>query len=126
MYRYVATVLCLMLFVASGVVTGSATAQSLWEQGSEEDQHDARFQDDPSQIDDPAGSGVPDWADSGSFERSDDQKHGGVQMNAPGPPDNPSRIPVDGGLTLLALAGAGYAARKLRNRGEDDETDGMP
>jgi hypothetical protein len=29
------------------------------------------------------------------------------------PPD-PTRIPVDGGLALLALAGAGYAARKLR------------
>ncbi|HEX8299294.1 MAG TPA: hypothetical protein VF594_09065 [Rubricoccaceae bacterium] len=29
------------------------------------------------------------------------------------PPDAPP-VPVDGGLSLLALAGAGYAARRLR------------
>lgn len=30
-------------------------------------------------------------------------------------PDDPDPIPVDGGLALLALAGAGYAARRLRH-----------
>ena len=32
----------------------------------------------------------------------------------PPPPPPPPPVPVDGGLTLLALAGAGYAASKLR------------
>ncbi|MEL6612639.1 MAG: hypothetical protein AAFQ53_11140 [Bacteroidota bacterium] len=31
-------------------------------------------------------------------------------------PGNPTQVPVDGGLGLLALAGAGYAARRLRQR----------
>lgn len=35
---------------------------------------------------------------------------------APDLPDNPVLVPVDGGLALLALAGAGYAARRLRRR----------
>ena len=30
-------------------------------------------------------------------------------------PGTPSPVPLDGGLTLLALAGAGLAARKLRH-----------
>lgn len=29
---------------------------------------------------------------------------------------DPPPVPVDGGLSLLALAGAGYAARRLRKR----------
>jgi len=35
---------------------------------------------------------------------------------APPPPPPPPPVPVDGGLSLLALAGAGYAAHRLRNR----------
>lgn len=37
-----------------------------------------------------------------------------AQSEAPPPPPPP--VPVDGGLALLALAGAGYAARQLRRR----------
>jgi hypothetical protein len=33
----------------------------------------------------------------------------------PPPPDAPP-VPIDGGLSLLALAGAGYAAKRLRAR----------
>ena len=40
--------------------------------------------------------------------------------------DPPPPIPVDGGVSLLALVGAGYAARKLRNRNDEDESDDMP
>ncbi|MEO1479077.1 MAG: hypothetical protein AAFV01_10915 [Bacteroidota bacterium] len=29
---------------------------------------------------------------------------------------NPPEVPIDGGLGLLALAGAGYAARRLRQQ----------
>jgi len=35
---------------------------------------------------------------------------------APPPPPPPPPVPIDGGLSLLALAGAGYAAHRLRNR----------
>ena len=34
----------------------------------------------------------------------------------PTPPPPPPPVPIDGGLTLLALAGAGYATKKLRAR----------
>jgi hypothetical protein len=37
---------------------------------------------------------------------------------APPPPPPPPPVPIDGGLSLLALAGAGYAARRLRGRRE--------
>ncbi|HEX8386830.1 MAG TPA: hypothetical protein VF576_11640, partial [Rubricoccaceae bacterium] len=36
--------------------------------------------------------------------------------NTPCPPPNAPPVPLDGGLSLLALAGAGYAARKLHAR----------
>lgn len=32
----------------------------------------------------------------------------------PGMPGAPTQSPIDGGLALLALAGTGYAVRKLR------------
>jgi len=45
-----------------------------------------------------------------------------------GPPELPSpaptQVPVDGGVALLAAAGAGYAVRKLRE--EDDDEDDEP
>jgi len=34
----------------------------------------------------------------------------------PCPPDDAPPVPIDGGLSLLALAGAGYAAKRLRAR----------
>lgn len=38
--------------------------------------------------------------------------------DGPGTPDDPGppEVPIDGGLGLLAAAGAAYAARRLRNR----------
>ncbi len=38
----------------------------------------------------------------------------------PGLPTAPSQAPIDGGLTILAVAGGGYALKKLRNRGKED------
>jgi hypothetical protein len=76
-----------------------------------------------------ASTRLPSWAEpSGSgtvgsgFRGSSDL---GAQSNDTGPlPDPPPEIPVDGGLSLLALAGAGYAARKLRQSSdEEDEVD---
>ena len=34
----------------------------------------------------------------------------------PGLPAAPSQAPIDGGLSLLAAAGGGYALKKLRDR----------
>jgi hypothetical protein len=73
-------------------------------------------------------SSLPSWAEPAppsQEERSPTSENmrtrpGNVGTRAPAPPDNPSRIPVDGGLALLAAAGAGYAVRKL-NEEDDDE-----
>lgn len=64
--------------------------------------------------------GLPSWAEPSAptpeWEGSTVEKQSGT--NAPAPPSPPSRLPVDGGLALLAAAGAGYAVRKLQ---KDDE-----
>jgi hypothetical protein len=75
-------------------------------------------------------SNLPDWAEpsrsggatrSGGASSSPTDIQPQVRPKAPAPPDNPSRIPVDGGVALLAAAGAGYAVRKLSQ--EEDEED---
>jgi len=59
---------------------------------------------------------MPSWAapsnDRGFAVRSDSDPPGA--FDPPDLPSNPPPVPVDGGLVLLALAGAGYAARRLR------------
>jgi hypothetical protein len=39
-----------------------------------------------------------------------------VVAQPPGLPGTPDQAPIDGGLTLLAAAGGGYAIKKLRDR----------
>jgi hypothetical protein len=39
-----------------------------------------------------------------------------VLVAQPGLPSSPSQAPIDGGLSLLAAAGGGYAIKKLRDR----------
>lgn len=39
-----------------------------------------------------------------------------VALAQPNPPTPPPPVPIDGGLGLLALAGAGFAAKKLRQK----------
>jgi len=72
-----------------------------------------------------ASTRLPAWAEPDTRERSargqDTRRTPGPITNAPPPGGEP--IPVDGGLSLLALAGAGYAARKLRQSSDDDESD---
>ena len=110
--------LAFMLVVGSGALAPPAAAQSSWERAP--DDRDTPAQHEQPNMPDPAGTGVPDWADSSDSKAYGDKEHSpGVGTNAPGPPDDPSRVPVDGGLTLLALAGAGYAARRLRSRKEE-------
>lgn len=59
---------------------------------------------------------MPSWAapsnDGGFAVRSDSDPPGA--FDPPELPTDPPPVPVDGGLALLALAGAGYAARRLR------------
>jgi hypothetical protein len=45
-------------------------------------------------------------------------------METKAPPPGGEPVPVDGGLALLAAAGAGYAVRKLNEEEEDDEERG--
>jgi hypothetical protein len=64
-----------------------------------------------------AAQEMPSWAapsnDGGFAVRSDSDPPGAFEP--PDLPPNPPPVPVDGGLALLALAGAGYAARRLRS-----------
>ena len=122
--RYVVATLAL-IFSAGVVLAPPASAQSAWEDNP---------RDEPTKYDtpgtpDPAGTGVPDWADSGSstgdsgWTSNGAVSGDGIVAHAPPPPNNPSRIPVDGGLGLLMVAGAGYAASKLRRTDDDSSTE---
>lgn len=70
---------------------------------------------------------LPDWAEPSkpstkqSMTPAQDEA---ITNDPPNLPGDRTPIPVDGGLSLLALAGAGYAARKLRGgNGEDHDLD---
>jgi hypothetical protein len=57
-----------------------------------------------------SAQGLPGWAaPSGSSGAPE-------AANAPPPPPPPEQVPIDGGLALLGLAGAGYAVKRLRAR----------
>ena len=57
-----------------------------------------------------AAQSLPDWAAPSAPTASDSPPPSVV----PDPPGPPAGVPIDGGLGLLALAGAGLAARRLR------------
>jgi len=58
---------------------------------------------------------VPDWAAPiPPDERTADPAESGSAGTPPANPFTPAAVPIDGGLALLALAGAGLAARRLR------------
>lgn len=130
MYRYAAAMLGLMLVASSGALAPSAVAQSSWDTAPADD----RTQYEAPRTPDPAGTGVPDWADSGAYTNdfgsgdfgsgSDGPVADGPQTNqGPGLPGDPEQVPVDGGIGLLLLAGAGYATRRLRGDTDTDETE---
>ena len=62
--------------------------------------------------------GLPDWA-APSGSSTPVASDAGFGPGPPPPPPPPPPVPIDGGLSLLALAGAGYAAHRLRNRRAD-------
>ncbi|PEN05075.1 hypothetical protein CRI93_13735 [Longimonas halophila] len=109
-----------MLVASSGALAPSAVAQSSWDTAPA-DNRDDRTQYEAPRTPDPAGTGLPDWADSGASSNefgtgSNGPVADGPQTNDEPPPPPPPRVPVDGGLSLLVLAGAGYAANRLRRR----------
>lgn len=62
---------------------------------------------------------IPRW-DNAPHEKSS------VGMNAPTNPNDPNKVPIDGGLGLLLVAGAGYAAHRLRSKEDDGEDAPLP
>lgn len=99
------------------VVVGAQSSVAQVQDSRSSSTADQRVQDPNSQ----SSPGLPSWAEPSSptSDRTGTAVQKQSSTNAPAPPDNPSRLPVDGGLALLAAAGAGYAVRKLQN--EDDE-----
>ena len=71
-------------------------------------------------------TGLPGWAAPRAPQSSFGQRGSrapGMMNNstAPGMPNDPSQVPVDGGLGWLAAAGAAYAASRLRKKNGSDE-----
>ena len=76
----------------------------------------------------PRAQSLPDWAAPSVYEAPPAATPDGLASLVPCPPGQtddgsggcvpnpPTQVPVDGGLGLLALAGAGLAARRLRTR----------
>lgn len=62
---------------------------------------------------------VPEWAAPAMDNPYESNGPAIEAVDGPGLPGTPAAVPLDGGLSLLALAGAGYAAKKLRDRRED-------
>ncbi|MEM6782143.1 MAG: hypothetical protein AAF624_00215 [Bacteroidota bacterium] len=56
---------------------------------------------------------LPDWAAPSAAPSPSEAPPAEA---VPTVPSAPTQVPIDGGLGLLALAGAGYAARRLRQR----------
>lgn len=72
----------------------------------------------------PSGPRVPSWAESRVPAPSFHSRtpRGPRTNSAPGMPgDDPSNMPVDGGLGWLAAAGAAYTVRRLRKGTTDSE-----
>ena len=63
--------------------------------------------------------GLPSWAEpKASSEQGSLPPSAGTNDTPPPPPID--QVPVDGGLVLLAAAGAGYAVRRLRKSQSDE------
>ncbi|MEL6611756.1 MAG: hypothetical protein AAFQ53_06655 [Bacteroidota bacterium] len=59
---------------------------------------------------------LPDWAAPSSSPPAFEEQPAEAVPTLPG---DPTQVPIDGGLGLLALLGVGYAARKLRARRDE-------
>ena len=141
LYKHWTLVALLVPLLIAGGLLVATPAAAQW--GPDDDQDDASDWGEPSweqeappvedrRADEPSSTRLPDWADSGSFDEDGAERYdfgAEMQLDPPTFPrePEPGEIPVDGGLSLLVLAGAGYAASKLRRRDdEDDDKDPMP
>lgn len=66
----------------------------------------------------PGGSDLDRLSETGTVLRSEVQPEapGPLDELVPPPPPDAAPVPLDGGLSLLAVAGAAYAAKRLRAR----------
>jgi hypothetical protein len=111
------------------LVAQPAIAQSYQDEGPRYTNSPQKERSSP-QSSSPSGSSsnLPNWAEP-SQSRDDFSSSAGAGAKAmepppPGPPGGggpPPQVPVDGGLALLAAAGAGYAVRKLDGDGEGQD-----
>ena len=138
LYKHWTLVALLVPLLIAGGLLVATPAAAQW--GPDDDQDDVPDWGEPSweqeappvedrHADEPSSTRLPDWADSGSFDEDGAERYDfGAEMQLD-PPDLPGprpQVPVDGGLSLLALAGAGYAAHKLRRRDDEDGEDDDP
>jgi len=112
--------LLIVLAVAGMLLFTASSAQAQSHQGPEGTQD--RPANGPTHT-----SQLPDWAEPAtpSSKRTTKKEGGGIKQEMetrqPELPGDPEQVPVDGGVALLAVAGAGYAVRKLNEEDEDDE-----
>jgi len=59
---------------------------------------------------------IPSWAQPSVIAGSSDPSAMMAPPVLPGGGAAPAQVPLDGGLSLLALAGSAYAVRRLRSR----------
>ena len=125
-----------LLTVTAGLLAGLAVLAAAPARAQTPRQAPAQEHRSPSPTGNPAGTGVPDYAEpappSPQGSRSGGARSPGTsaQTNDPGTPTEPTQTPL-GGAEWLAAAGAAYAIRRLRrSQGEQDEDegseDGMP
>ena len=112
--------LSVILAVAGMCFFFASPALSQAYQGGEGER--ARGQSSPA----PAHSfNLPDWAKPAEPSPNYSEQSQGADldgsMRTKAPPPGGEPVPVDGGLALLAAAGAGYAVRKLGK--DDDDSD---
>jgi hypothetical protein len=92
-----------------------ASAQSYQDRGSPAEPESQQQHEQISPSTSP--SNLPDWAEPSQPQNPSVSPEPAAP---PPPPPPPDQVPVDGGLALLAAAGAGYAVRKLGSQ-EGDE-----
>ena len=114
-------VLIVALLLSASIVT-TAPAQSTSEQPYDRSQQSYQSQEQPSSG--PAGTDVPDWAESDPVRSPSGESSAGgagqAAANATGPPANPNRVPI-GGLGWLIAAGLGYGSYRLGWAGDNRE-----
>lgn len=68
---------------------------------------------------------LPEWAAPSEPEAYESfSSESNAESTAPDMPDAPEAVPIDGGLGLLAAAGAGYAMYRLGRREEVADEEG--